>query len=65
VATGRYVGEGFDDPRLDTLVLAPPVAWRGTVVHYAGRLHRKHAGKTEVRIHDYRDGNVPVLARML
>jgi superfamily II DNA or RNA helicase len=65
VATGRYVGEGFDDPRLDTLVLALPVAWRGTVVQYAGRLHRKHAGKTEVRIHDYRDENVPVLARML
>ena len=65
VATGRYVGEGFDDPRLDTLVLALPVAWRGTVVQYAGRLHRKHAGKTEVRIHDYRDANVPVLARML
>ncbi len=65
VATGRYIGEGFDDPRLDTLVLALPVAWRGTVVQYAGRLHRKHAGKTEVRIHDYRDGNVPVLARMI
>ena len=65
VATGRYVGEGFDDPRLDTLVLALPVAWRGTVVQYAGRLHRKHAGKTTVRIHDYRDGNVPVLVRML
>lgn len=65
LATGRYVGEGFDDPRLDTLVLALPVAWRGTVVQYAGRLHRKHAGKTEVRIHDYSDGNVPVLARML
>lgn len=65
LATGRYVGEGFDDPRLDTLVLALPVAWRGTVVQYAGRIHRKHAGKTEVRIHDYRDENVPVLARML
>ncbi len=65
VATGRYVGEGFDDPRLDTLVLALPVAWRGTVVQYAGRLHRKHAGKTDVRIHDYRDAAVPVLVRML
>ncbi|WP_248345754.1 DEAD/DEAH box helicase [Anaeromyxobacter paludicola] len=65
IATGRYVGEGFDDPRLDTLVLALPVAWRGTVVQYAGRLHRTHAGKTEVRIHDYRDGAVPVLVRML
>lgn len=65
VATGRYVGEGFDDPRLDTLVLALPVAWRGTVVQYAGRLHRLRSGKSEVRIHDYRDANVPVLTRML
>jgi len=65
VATGRYVGEGFDDPRLDTLVLALPVAWKGTVVQYAGRLHRQRAGKSEVRIHDYRDSAVPVLNRML
>jgi superfamily II DNA or RNA helicase len=65
VATGRYVGEGFDDPRLDTLVLALPVAWKGTVVQYAGRLHRQRAGKSEVRIHDFRDANVPVLNRML
>lgn len=65
IATGRYIGEGFDDPRLDTLLLALPVAWRGTVAQYAGRLHRKHAGKSEVRIHDYRDGNVAVLDRML
>jgi len=65
IATGRYVGEGFDDPRLDTLVLALPVAWKGTVVQYAGRLHRQRAGKSEVRIHDYRDANVAVLNRML
>lgn len=65
IATGRYVGEGFDDPRLDTLVLALPVGWRGTVVQYAGRLHRTHAGKSAVRIHDYRDSAVPVLTRML
>ncbi len=65
VATGRYIGEGFDDPRLDTLILALPVAWKGTVVQYAGRLHRQLAGKTEVRIHDYRDVQVPVLVRML
>jgi superfamily II DNA or RNA helicase len=65
IATGRYIGEGFDDPRLDTLVLALPVAWRGTVIQYAGRLHRTHAGKSAVRIHDYRDGAVPVLTRML
>jgi superfamily II DNA or RNA helicase len=64
IATGRFIGEGFDDPRLDTLVLAMPVAWRGTLVQYAGRLHRIHAGKSEVRIYDYVDGNVPVLARM-
>jgi superfamily II DNA or RNA helicase len=65
LATGRYIGEGFDDPRLDTLLLALPVAWKGTVAQYAGRLHRRHAGKTGVRIHDYRDGAIPVLARML
>ena len=64
VATGRYIGEGFDDPRLDTLVLAMPVAWRGTLVQYAGRLHRKQHGKTEVRVHDYVDSAVPVLAKM-
>lgn len=46
-------------------MLALPVAWRGTVIQYAGRLHRKHACKTEVRIHDYRDANVAVLVRML
>lgn len=65
LATGRYIGEGFDDARLDTLLLALPVAWKGTVAQYAGRLHRTHAGKSGVRIHDYRDGNVPVLGRML
>ena len=64
VATGRCVGEGFDDSRLDTLFLAMPVAWRGTLQQYAGRLHRAHAGKTEVLIYDYVDEAVPVLARM-
>lgn len=64
IATGRYIGEGFDDPRLDTLFLAMPIAWRGTLVQYAGRLHRRHAGKREIRVHDYVDGKVPVLARM-
>jgi superfamily II DNA or RNA helicase len=64
IATGRYIGEGFDDPRLDTLFLAMPIAWRGTLVQYAGRLHRRNAGKTEIRVHDYVDGNVPVLAKM-
>ena len=64
LATGRYVGEGFDDPRLDTLFLTMPVSWRGTLVQYTGRLHRLHPGKTEVRIYDYVDGRVPTLARM-
>jgi len=64
VATGRCVGEGFDDARLDTLFLAMPVAWRGTLQQYAGRLHREHAGKADVVIYDYVDEGVPVLARM-
>jgi superfamily II DNA or RNA helicase/very-short-patch-repair endonuclease len=64
LATGKYVGEGFDDPRLDTLFLTLPVSWRGTIAQYAGRLHRLHDGKREVRIHDYADLNVPMLARM-
>ncbi|MGE0191716.1 MAG: DEAD/DEAH box helicase family protein [Planctomycetota bacterium] len=64
LATGRYAGEGFDDPRLDTLHLALPVSWRGTLIQYAGRLHRRHADKTEVRIYDYADRSVPVLQRM-
>ena len=64
LATGKYVGEGFDDPRLDTLFLTLPVSWRGTVAQYAGRLHRLCDGKREVRIYDYADLNVPMLARM-
>jgi superfamily II DNA or RNA helicase len=64
LATGRYIGEGFDDARLDTLFLALPVSWKGTLTQYAGRLHRLHAAKCEVRIFDYVDGNVPMLARM-
>ena len=64
LATGKYVGEGFDDARLDTLVLTLPVSWRGTVAQYAGRLHRLCDGKTEVRIYDFADLNVPMLARM-
>ena len=55
LATGRYIGEGFDGSRLDTLFLTMPVSWRGTLVQYAGRLHRGHPGKTEVRIYDYAD----------
>jgi superfamily II DNA or RNA helicase len=64
LATGRYLGEGFDDPRLDTLLLTMPIAWRGTVVQYAGRLHRAHAAKRDIRIYDYVDVQVPVLRRM-
>ena len=64
VATGRYVGEGFDYPRLDTLFLALPIAWKGKVAQYAGRLHRNYPGKAEVQVYDYIDIHVPVLERM-
>jgi len=64
LATGRYLGEGFDDERLDTLFLALPISWRGTLTQYAGRLHRLNAAKKEVVIYDYADFEVPVLARM-
>jgi superfamily II DNA or RNA helicase/very-short-patch-repair endonuclease len=64
LATGRYIGEGFDDARLDTLLLTLPISWRGTIAQYAGRLHRLHDRKREVRIYDYADLNVPMLSRM-
>lgn len=64
IATGRYVGEGFDYPRLDTLFLALPIAWKGKVAQYAGRLHRNYPGKSEVQIYDYVDVHIPVLERM-
>lgn len=64
LSTGRYIGEGFDDSRLDALFLAMPISWRGTLQQYAGRLHRAHEGKSEVRVYDYVDGLVPVLAKM-
>ncbi len=64
VATGRYLGEGFDDPRLDTLFLALPVSWRGILAQYAGRLHRLYDGKREVIVYDYTDLRVAMLARM-
>jgi superfamily II DNA or RNA helicase len=64
LATGRYIGEGFDDARLDTLFLTMPVSWKGTLVQYTGRLHRLHPGKTEVRIYDYVDREVPLFVRM-
>jgi superfamily II DNA or RNA helicase/very-short-patch-repair endonuclease len=64
IATGKHVGEGFDDPRLDTLFLTLPVSWRGTIAQYAGRLHRLCDGKREVQIYDYADLGAPMLARM-
>ncbi|MGA2067810.1 MAG: DEAD/DEAH box helicase family protein [Thermoguttaceae bacterium] len=64
LATGRYIGEGFDDARLDTLFLTLPVSWRGTIAQYVGRLHRLYHSKREVRVYDYADLNVPMLARM-
>jgi superfamily II DNA or RNA helicase len=64
LATGRLIGEGFDHPPLDTLVLALPISWRGTLQQYAGRLHREHATKTDVRIVDFVDRGHPVLMRM-
>jgi superfamily II DNA or RNA helicase/very-short-patch-repair endonuclease len=64
LATGRFIGEGFDDPRLDTLLLTLPVSWRGTIAQYVGRLHRLSEGKTEVRVYDYADLSVPMLSRM-
>jgi superfamily II DNA or RNA helicase len=64
LATGKLVGEGFDHPALDTLVLAMPVSWKGTLQQYAGRLHREHLGKTDVRIIDFVDTGHPALLRM-
>lgn len=64
IATGRYIGEGFDDSRLDTLFLAMPISWHGTLQQYVGRLHRIHDGKTVVQVYDYVDRNVPVLLKM-
>jgi superfamily II DNA or RNA helicase len=64
LSTGKLVGEGFDHPPLDTLVLAMPVSWKGTLQQYAGRLHREHASKTDVRIIDFLDTGHPALLRM-
>lgn len=64
VATGKYIGEGFDYARLDTLFLVSPVAWKGIIAQYAGRLHREHEGKQEVQIYDYIDIRVPVCESM-
>jgi len=64
VATGSYLGEGFDWPELDTLFLAFPLAFKGRVVQYVGRLLRTHEGKHRVELHDYVDSRIPVLDRM-
>ena len=64
LAIGRYIGEGFDDARLDTLFLTMPIAWKGTLAQYVGRLHREHDGKRDVLVVDYVDQIIPVLARM-
>ncbi|MGJ5814212.1 DEAD/DEAH box helicase [Paludibaculum fermentans] len=64
LATGSYIGEGFDDSRLDTLFLAMPISWKGTLQQYVGRLHRLHDNKRVVEVYDYVDGNLRMLARM-
>lgn len=64
LATGKYIGEGFYDARLDTLFLTMPVSWQGTIAQYVGRLHRLYTSKKEVQVYDYADLNVPLLERM-
>ena len=64
LATGSYIGEGFDDARLDTLFLSMPISWKGTLQQYVGRLHRLYDAKRIVRVYDYVDSNVQMLARM-
>lgn len=64
VSTGKYIGEGFDEPRLDTLFLAMPISWKGTLQQYAGRLHRLFDNKNEVQIYDYVDIHVRMLEKM-
>lgn len=64
VATGRYIGEGFDEPRLDTLFLAMPISWKGTLQQYAGRLHRLYDNKKEVIVYDYVDVHIRMLEKM-
>jgi superfamily II DNA or RNA helicase len=64
IATGRYLGEGFDDAQLDTLFLTMPISWKGTLAQYAGRLHRLHPDEVEVVIYDNVDGGEPALTRI-
>ena len=64
ITTGRYIGEGFDDMRMDTLFLTMPISWKGTLIQYTGRLHRAHPDTSELRIYDYLEGNNAILVRM-
>lgn len=64
LATGRYIGEGFDDSKLDTLFLTLPISWHGTLQQYVGRLHRAHFGKQSICVYDYVDVSSPVLLKM-
>ena len=64
IATGKYIGEGFDLPKLDTLFLALPISWKGSLSQYAGRIHRQSKGKERVTIYDYVDHSMPTLQRM-
>ena len=64
LATGRFIGEGFNYPPLDTLFLAMPISWKGLLQQYAGRLHREHSDKKDDRVYDYVERDQPKLARM-
>jgi len=64
ISTGKLIGEGFDHPSLDTLVLAMPISWKGTLQQYAGRLNRLCAGKRDLRVYDYVEIDDPRLSRM-
>lgn len=64
LSTGKYIGEGFDFPALDTLVLASPIAWKGSITQYVGRVSRRYEGKSEILVLDYVDFRIPVLTRM-
>src|SRR5699024_2717163 len=64
IAKGKYISEGFDDPRLDTLFLTMPISWKGMLQQYVGRLHRLHKNKAEVQVYDYVDEQVPHLKNM-
>ena len=64
LATGKYLGEGFNLPSLDTLFLVFPFSWRGMLIQYTGRLNRVTSGKKEIQVYDYVDEKVPVLSAM-